>query len=56
MDPPSADRSPRQSAGRAAQAGLHRSAAPGVEMRIADAEGNTLPDGEHGEVCVRSPA
>jgi long-chain acyl-CoA synthetase len=26
---------------------------PGVEMRIADAEGRTLPDGEHGEVCVR---
>ena len=25
----------------------------GVEMRIADAEGRTLPDGEHGEVCVR---
>jgi long-chain acyl-CoA synthetase len=29
---------------------------PGVEMRIADPEGNTLPDGEYGEVCVRSPA
>jgi long-chain acyl-CoA synthetase len=29
---------------------------PGVEMRIADAEGNTLPDGAYGEVCVRSPA
>lgn len=28
---------------------------PGVEMRIADADGNTLPDGEYGEVCVRSP-
>jgi long-chain acyl-CoA synthetase len=28
---------------------------PGVEMRIADAEGQTLPDGEHGEVCVRGP-
>ncbi len=28
---------------------------PGVEMRIADAEGGTLPDGEHGEVCVRGP-
>ena len=28
---------------------------PGVEMRIMDAEGNTLPDGEYGEVCVRSP-
>jgi long-chain acyl-CoA synthetase len=28
---------------------------PGVEMRIADAEGNTLPDGDYGEVCVRSP-
>lgn len=28
---------------------------PGVEMRIADAEGCTLPDGEHGEVCVRGP-
>jgi long-chain acyl-CoA synthetase len=29
---------------------------PGVEMRIADAQGNTLPDGEYGEVCVRSPS
>jgi long-chain acyl-CoA synthetase len=29
---------------------------PGVEMRIADPEGNWLPDGEHGEVCVRSPS
>jgi long-chain acyl-CoA synthetase len=28
----------------------------GVQMRIADAEGNTLPDGDYGEVCVRSPA
>ena len=28
----------------------------GVEMRIADADGNTLPDGDYGEVCVRSPA
>lgn len=28
---------------------------PGVEMRIADDEGRTLPDGEHGEVCVRGP-
>jgi long-chain acyl-CoA synthetase len=28
---------------------------PGVEMRIADAEGRSLPDGEHGEVCVRGP-
>jgi long-chain acyl-CoA synthetase len=28
---------------------------PGVEMRIADAAGCTLPDGEHGEVCVRGP-
>jgi long-chain acyl-CoA synthetase len=28
---------------------------PGVEMRIADAAGDTLPDGEYGEVCVRSP-
>ncbi len=28
---------------------------PGVEMRIADAAGKTLPDGEYGEVCVRSP-
>ena len=26
---------------------------PGVEMRIADPEGNWLTDGEHGEVCVR---
>lgn len=29
---------------------------PGVEMRIADPEGNWLPDGEHGEVCVRGPS
>ena len=29
---------------------------PGVDMRICDGEGNTLPDGEYGEVCVRSPA
>jgi long-chain acyl-CoA synthetase len=29
---------------------------PGVEMRISGADGETLPDGEHGEVCVRSPA
>ncbi|MGD2019970.1 MAG: long-chain fatty acid--CoA ligase [Thiohalocapsa sp.] len=29
---------------------------PGVEMRICDPEGNTVPDGEYGEVCVRSPA
>jgi long-chain acyl-CoA synthetase len=28
---------------------------PGVEMRVADPEGRTLPDGEHGEVCVRGP-
>jgi long-chain acyl-CoA synthetase len=28
---------------------------PGVDMRIADAEGRTLPDGEHGEVCVCGP-
>jgi long-chain acyl-CoA synthetase len=28
---------------------------PGVEMRIADPQGATLPDGEHGEVCVRGP-
>jgi long-chain acyl-CoA synthetase len=27
----------------------------GVEMRIADAGGRTLPDGEYGEVCVRGP-
>jgi long-chain acyl-CoA synthetase len=26
---------------------------PGVEMRIADSDGNWLADGEHGEVCVR---
>jgi long-chain acyl-CoA synthetase len=31
-------------------------AIPGVEMRIADAEGRSLPDGEHGEVCVRGPS
>lgn len=29
---------------------------PGVEMRIADPEGRWLLDGEHGEVCVRSPS
>jgi len=29
---------------------------PGVEMRIADAEGRNLPDAEHGEVCVRGPS
>ncbi len=29
---------------------------PGVEIRICDAEGHTLPAGENGEVCVRSPA
>jgi long-chain acyl-CoA synthetase len=29
---------------------------PGVEMRIADPTGNELPDGEHGEVCVRGPS
>ncbi len=27
----------------------------GVEMRITSPDGETLPDGEHGEVCVRSP-
>jgi long-chain acyl-CoA synthetase len=30
-------------------------AIPGVAMRIAGPDGNTLPDGEHGEVCVRGP-
>jgi long-chain acyl-CoA synthetase len=29
---------------------------PGVEMRIADPAGEALPDGEHGEVCVRGPS
>jgi long-chain acyl-CoA synthetase len=29
---------------------------PGVEMRIADPDGRWLPDGEHGEVCVRGPS
>jgi long-chain acyl-CoA synthetase len=29
---------------------------PGVEMRIADGDGHWLPDGEHGEVCVRGPS
>ena len=28
---------------------------PGVEMRIADGTGETLADGQHGEVCVRGP-
>jgi long-chain acyl-CoA synthetase len=28
---------------------------PGVEMRIAGPDGETVPDGEHGEVCVRGP-
>mgnify|MGYP001773373796 CR=1 FL=1 len=31
-------------------------ALPGVEMRIADPDGHWLPDGEHGEVCVRGPS
>lgn len=30
-------------------------AIPGVAMRIAGPDGGTLPDGEHGEVCVRGP-
>lgn len=29
---------------------------PDVEMTIRDAEGNTIVDGEIGEICVRSPA
>lgn len=29
---------------------------PGVELRIADPEGNWLPDGAQGEVCVRGPS
>jgi long-chain acyl-CoA synthetase len=29
---------------------------PGVEMRVADEDGRTLADGEHGEVCVRGPS
>jgi long-chain acyl-CoA synthetase len=29
---------------------------PGVEMRIAAPDGATLPNGEHGEVCVRGPS
>lgn len=29
---------------------------PGVQMRIAAPEGATLPNGEHGEVCVRGPS
>lgn len=28
----------------------------GVEMRIVDADGRELPNGEHGEVCVRGPS
>lgn len=28
---------------------------PLVEMRISSPDGTTLPDGEHGEVCVRGP-
>lgn len=28
---------------------------PGVEMRVAGSDGASLPDGEHGEVCVRGP-
>ncbi|WP_330455728.1 AMP-binding protein [Streptomyces sp. NBC_00820] len=27
---------------------------PGVEVEIRDEDGNVLPDGEHGEICVRS--
>jgi long-chain acyl-CoA synthetase len=30
-------------------------AIPGVAMRIAGPDGSTLPDGEHGEVCVCGP-
>ncbi|WP_462320721.1 AMP-binding protein, partial [Halochromatium sp.] len=29
---------------------------PGVEMCIMDSMGKPLPDGEHGEVCVRGPS
>lgn len=29
---------------------------PGVEMRVCDAQGNALPNGEHGEICVRGPS
>jgi long-chain acyl-CoA synthetase len=29
---------------------------PGVEMRICDPAGRELPNGEHGEVCVRGPS
>ncbi|GLW89933.1 long-chain-fatty-acid--CoA ligase [Actinokineospora globicatena] len=29
---------------------------PDVEVRVVDADGNPLPDGEQGQVCVRSPA
>jgi long-chain acyl-CoA synthetase len=28
---------------------------PGTEIRIVDAEGRELPDGEEGEICARSP-
>ncbi|MDQ0989498.1 AMP-binding protein [Streptomyces sp. V3I7] len=28
--------------------------APGVEVEIRDQDGNVLPNGEHGEICVRS--
>ena len=33
-----------------------RPTAPLVEIRIIDAAGNTLPQGQHGELCIRSPA
>ncbi|MEV5241119.1 AMP-binding protein [Streptomyces cinnamoneus] len=28
---------------------------PGVEVAVRDTSGRTVPDGEHGEICVRSP-
>jgi long-chain acyl-CoA synthetase len=37
------------------KAGSIGPALPGVEMRIANSEGETLEDGAHGEVCVRGP-